>query len=67
MAICHAYREGALIFYNSGLHLAIKKCYKRRMFYECKKSQNTQVVHKNLHILGPIYLFFITLKPSLVQ
>lgn len=36
------------------------------IFYECKKSQNTQVVHKNLHILGSLILFLIVLKHPLV-
>ena len=35
------------------------------MYYKCKKSQNIQVVHKNLYILGS--LFFIVLSTPLVK
>ncbi|HWL23499.1 MAG TPA: hypothetical protein VNR38_07090 [Ureibacillus sp.] len=47
------------------LYLAIKKCYKRQyLFLKCKKSQNTQVLHKNLHILTLFNLIIYCVKAS---
>ena len=34
----------------------LKNAFNGSIFYECKKSQNPQVVHKNLHILGSLIL-----------
>jgi len=31
---------------------------------ECKKGQNTQVMYKNLHISGPLFLYLAVLSPS---
>ncbi|MDQ0232704.1 hypothetical protein J2S19_004026 [Metabacillus malikii] len=44
------------------MYLAIKKGYKWQYILRIKKSQNTQVVHKNLHILGSLVLSLIVLK-----
>jgi hypothetical protein len=40
----------------------LKNAINGSMFDEYRKSQNTQVVHTNLHILGSIFLLFIELK-----
>lgn len=43
----------------------LKNAINGRMFFECKKSRYTQVVHKTLHILGSLFLFLILLKHPL--
>lgn len=48
------------------MYLAIKKGNKWQYILRIKKSQNTQVVHKNLHILGSLVLSLIVLKHPLV-
>ncbi|MGF6947695.1 hypothetical protein QF028_000188 [Neobacillus sp. B4I6] len=43
----------------------LKNAINGSIFFVCKKSQNTQEMHKNLHILGSLILFLIVLKHPL--
>ncbi|MFC4802025.1 hypothetical protein ACFPA1_22155 [Neobacillus sp. GCM10023253] len=50
---------------HQSLYLQLKNAKYRNISYKRKKSQNAQVVHKNLHIFGSLIFIFIVLKHPL--